>query len=596
MRTPRRPSTVPAPEGGGDRGACSPAGPERWQQCWWGRGRSPCRPVRRPPRAVPGADVHGRTGAGDPYFPFAGNGGYDVRHYDLDLTYTPPAPAPAPLVGQLSVATIDLVAKHGLDRFNLDLRGLDVQAITVNGKPASEVRARCRGRGRGRGLLAGAGRRGPHLGATIQPRPKIKQGQMARVVVTYGGATTRPEDIEGALYGWVTMRDGAMVVNEPEGSMTWYLVSDHQTDKATYGFEITVPEGKVAVANGLPAHDPVTEGGWTTWFWDAPDPQASYLTTASVGDYDLRFSETAGGLPIIDAVDDNLTPANAAATEASLELQAEMIAFEETFVPYPFNSAGAIVDDDTVGYALETQTRPVYSRVARESTVAHEFAHQWFGNAVVRSGGRTSGSTRAGPPTSSGCGARTEAATRPRRASTPSWRSQLTTRSGTWPSRPVRFHGAVYDRGAATLHALRVKVGDETFFAASQEWLTRYDDSTATTDDFEAIFEEVSGQDLTTFFDVGAHAEQAHDLVTPRRSPGGAPISDEGVFARREALPAALGVRFHGEMGAAVGMTSDEVSRHMQKLRAGSGRRSGGTAGATSGPHEGHRTSRNEPN
>ena len=69
-----------------------------------------------------------------------------------------------------------------------------------------------------------------------------------------------------------------------------------------------MPEGKVAVANGLPARDPVTEGGWTTWFWDAPDLQASYLTTASVGDYDLRFSETAGGLPIIDAVDDNLTP------------------------------------------------------------------------------------------------------------------------------------------------------------------------------------------------------------------------------------------------------------------------------------------------
>ena len=121
-----------------------------------------------------------------------------------------------------------------------------------------------------------------------------------------------------------------------------------------------MPEGKVAVANGRLrlGH----RGRWTTWFWDAPDPQASYLTTASVGDYDLRFSETAGGLPIIDAVDDNLTPANAAATEASLELQAEMIAFlEETFVPYPFNSAGAIVDDDTVGYALETQTSP-YTR------------------------------------------------------------------------------------------------------------------------------------------------------------------------------------------------------------------------------------------
>ena len=327
----------------------------------------------------------GAPGAGDPYFPFAGNGGYDVKHYDLDLTYTPPAPAPAPLVGQLSgVATIDLVATQNLDRFNLDLRDLDVQAITVNGKRASEVAPPAAGaevEGAAYWQVQDDAARIWEL--TIQPRPKIKRGQTARVVVTYGGATTRPTDIEGVLYGWVTMRDGAMVVNEPEGAMTWYPVSDHQTDKATYGFEITVPEGKVAVANGLPAGDPVTEGGWTTWFWDAPDPQASYLTTASVGDYDLRFSETAGGLPIIDAVDDNLTPANAAITEASLDLQAEMIAFlEETFVPYPFNSAGAIVDDDTVGYALETQTRPVYSRVAREGTVAHELAHQWFGNAV----------------------------------------------------------------------------------------------------------------------------------------------------------------------------------------------------------------------
>jgi aminopeptidase N len=64
------------------------------------------------------------------------------------------------------------------------------------------------------------------------------------------------------------------------------------------------------------------------------------------------------------------------------------------------------------------------------------------------------------------------------------------------------FLGAVYDRGAATLHALRVKVGDDAFFAASREWLERHDDSTGSTEDFQAIFEEVSGQDLGAFFDV----------------------------------------------------------------------------------------------
>jgi aminopeptidase N len=64
------------------------------------------------------------------------------------------------------------------------------------------------------------------------------------------------------------------------------------------------------------------------------------------------------------------------------------------------------------------------------------------------------------------------------------------------------FLAPVYDRGAATLHALRVEVGDAAFFAAARQWLTRFDDSTGTTEDFQATFEEVSGQDLDAFFDV----------------------------------------------------------------------------------------------
>src|SRR5690606_32858502 len=142
---------------------------------------------------------------------------------------------------------------------------------------------------------------------------------------------TRPRDVEGVLYGWVTTRDGAIVVSEPEGSMTWYPVSDHPTDKATYSFEITVPEGKVAVANGLPAGPPETVDGWTTWYWDAPDAQASYLTTATVGDFELRETYySSSGVPIIDAVDTKLTPSQLNTTNASLGRQVEMIDFFES--------------------------------------------------------------------------------------------------------------------------------------------------------------------------------------------------------------------------------------------------------------------------
>ena len=170
-----------------------------------------------------------------------------------------------------------------LDRFNLDLRGLTASKVTVGGKSMAFTQTENE--------------------LVITPRPKLKAGKEAQVVVTYGGTTIRPTDIEGALYGWVTTRDGAMVVSEPDGSATWFPVNDHPTDKSSYTFEITVPEGLVAVANGLPTGPPVTAGGKTTWNWDAPDPMAAYLATASVGDYVVNQYTAANGTPIFDAVD-----------------------------------------------------------------------------------------------------------------------------------------------------------------------------------------------------------------------------------------------------------------------------------------------------
>lgn len=457
------------------------------------------------PRYIAGAE-----GAGDAYFPYSGNGGYDVLHYDLDVTYTPPAAAPAPLEGLLAgVASIDLVAAQDLDRFNLDLRGMNVQSITVDGKPATAVAPPAPG-----ATVDGAAFWHVQNDAdriwelTVQPRPKIKAGQSVRVVIGYGGTTTRPLDIEDALYGWVTTRDGAMVVSEPEGSMTWYPLSDHPTDKATYSFAITVPEGKVAVANGVPSQPPATTAGWTTWYWEAPDAQASYLTTASVGDFELRPTYySASGVPIIDAVDTKLSASRLATTNASLALQPAMIDFfESKFGAYPFTSFGSIVDDDTVGYALETQTRPVYSSQASQGTVAHELAHQWFGNAVspqrwqdiwLNEGWATYASWMwtehtGGPSTQQAYN---------------NWYEPA--RTAAYWSLPIGdpgplglFATQVYNRGAATLQALRVEVGDEAFFAGARLWLDRYDDGAGTSDDFQAVFEEASGEDLDAFFQI----------------------------------------------------------------------------------------------
>jgi aminopeptidase N len=429
------------------------------------------------PRYIEGAD-----GIGDPYFPLAGNGGTDVVHYDLALDYTPPGLG-APLEGDLAgVATIDLIATQDLNRVNLDLRGLTATKVVVNGKSMAfdQVDNELR----------------------ITPRPKLKAGRTAEVVVTYGGTTTRPTDVEGSLYGWVTTADGAMVVNEPDGASTWFPVNDHPSDKATYRYEITVPEGLVAVANGLP-EEPQTAGGRTTWVWDAPDPMASYLTTATVGDFVLDDYVAPNGTRVIDAVAPSLDPA----ASASLAKTGEMLEFfEERYGDYPFNSYGAIVDDDSVGYALETQTRSFFSQIAREGTVAHELGHQWMGNHVSPNRwsdiwlneGWASYSTwlwndDQGIQTTDNAFADVMSVD----ATDDAW--TVVVRD---PGPLGLFSWAVYKRGASTLYALHDKIGDDDFFALAKAWVERFGGGDATTDDFIALAEEISGQQLDDFFEV----------------------------------------------------------------------------------------------
>jgi hypothetical protein len=119
--------------------------------------------------AVPPTYEPGANGAGDPYFPLAGNGGIDVIHYDLDLDYTPPLPDPAPLTGELEgVATIELVPTADLSSFNLDLRDLTASQVIVDKKSAAFTQS------------------GNEL--TIIPPKKMKSGKEMTVVITYSGS------------------------------------------------------------------------------------------------------------------------------------------------------------------------------------------------------------------------------------------------------------------------------------------------------------------------------------------------------------------------------------------------------------------------
>ncbi|MEU4287664.1 M1 family aminopeptidase [Kribbella sp. NPDC026596] len=213
-------------------------------------------------------------GAGDPYFSTDGNGGYDVKHYLLDVKY---APATDRLTG---VATISARATQNLSRFNLDLQGLTVRSITVNGRPADWSRAADE--------------------LTVEPRSGLPKSKDFTTVIRYDGV---PQTLEDGS-GFVHTDDGTVVIGEPHVADTWYPVNDHPTDKAAYTFEIAVPAGLEAIANGV-LKDKHTKGGWSTWTWDAREPMASYLTTATIGQFDLRAYQRQG-IRYWDAFDPDL--------------------------------------------------------------------------------------------------------------------------------------------------------------------------------------------------------------------------------------------------------------------------------------------------
>jgi hypothetical protein len=244
------------------------------------------------------ADAHspfrpGAAGIGDPYFPQAGNGGYDVRHYGLDIRYTPSTDVLA------GVATITAKATQNLSSFNLDFDGLTLRSVTVNGRPARWTRAD--------GEL------------TVTPRTGLREGRTFTVVARYDGVPQIiPDDALGDS-GVFHTDDGMVIVGQPHVASTWFPVNDHPLDKAAYTFRVTVPHGLEAVSNGRLVGR-TTKRDWTTWVWHAPDPMASYLATATVGEFDLR-SYRADGIRFLDAVDpDLLAPPAAPRTGTQLAI------------------------------------------------------------------------------------------------------------------------------------------------------------------------------------------------------------------------------------------------------------------------------------
>ncbi|MER5933829.1 M1 family metallopeptidase [Streptomyces sp. NPDC002054] len=437
--------------------------------------------------ACTGGTVQGRPGASglrDPYFPKAGNGGYDVRHYDLDLAYRPDS-------GELDgTAVITARALQGLSSFNLDLAGLDVESVTVQGEGARFNRT------------------GQEL--TIRPAEDLKKGEEFRTVVRYSGKPKVVTDPDGSEEGWIRTTGGAVGVGEPTGSMAWFPGNHHPADKAGYDISLRVPKGYEAVSNGqlvsrADRNGDSGDSGETVFRWRSGEPMASYLATAAVGKYKISTATTASGIPVYNAV----VPDQAAKSAEALGRIPEIVDWGSgRFGPYPFSAAGAIVEEEgALGYALETQTRPVYPGAPTADLVVHEMAHQWFGNSVspkswkdmwLNEGFATYAEwlwseDHGGPTAEERFTAFDEGDTEV----DPSADSEWWEFPPASPPGPEDISGTpVYYRGAMVLHRIRQEVGDKAFFDLLRGWAAEHRHGNASTADFTAYAEQKTGHDL----------------------------------------------------------------------------------------------------
>ncbi len=431
----------------------------------------------------------------DPYLPGVGNFGYRVSRYELALDYKV---AINRLEGTVTITAVTLAS---LSSFSLDLSAaLRVSKVLVNGKAPKDFRA-------ARDKL------------NITLAAPLPAGAAFTVTVRYSGSP-RPLQTPWGEVGFEELEEGALVAGQPNGASSWFPCDDHPSAKASYHIQISAESPYRVVSNGELVSRKA-RAGRTTWVYELPEPTSAYLVTLQIGMYEsVRIPKSPVPMQAV-------LPARLKRSFAvDFDKQPQMMQlFTTLFGPYPLSSGYTVViTDDSLEIPLEAQGVSIFganhcdgSRDS-ERLIAHEMAHQWFGNSVTvrhwrdiwlhegfacyaewlwseHAGGLSAG----------------DLARRYHRKLTDAPADLLLAD----PGPADMFDDRVYKRGALTLHVLRCEIGDENFFALLQDWTTRYRHSSVVTDDFLGLAAKYHRSSLRWLWDAWLFSRPVPPLDAP---------------------------------------------------------------------------------
>jgi aminopeptidase N len=432
----------------------------------------------------------------DPYFPDNGDPRYRVHRYELTLDYRP---GPNRLAGAARLNAI--AGRAPLTEFQLNLADFRVGRVKVDGRAPHYT----------------------HRGGRLRIRPPkpIRAGAAFTVEVHWSG-NPKPVSSPWGGIGWEELEDGALVASQPVGAPSWYPCNDRPADKASYQISVTTPSAYSVVAGGR-LLTRTTKASTTTWVYEQPAPTSSYLVGLSIGRYQTVLLGDPGdaGVPQYGHIPARLLPQF---SRDFARQPAMMEVFQQVFGPYPFGEYAVVVTEEELDVPVEAQGLSLFGANhvdgarGSERLVAHELAHQWFGNSVSVADWRhiwlNEGfakyaewlwSERSGGPTAAQL-----AATAHGKLATLPQDLRLSD-----PGRKRMFDDRLYERGGLVLHAVRCALGDEAFFRMLRNWAGVHRGGTVTTGAFTTHTARFANRPLDDLFTAWVEETALPPLPSP---------------------------------------------------------------------------------